>query len=494
VTLALLLWLAITAAIAAVLICLLIPGGLGFVRGVREGMHGLAPQPIGLRSILYRTVLVALLVPFLLWTALLEHDQQDQQYPVSEGMVRLRDAESAGAITIDDRATAAIEAALRSGVGGNPGSSGPLQLKPAQGGLNPLPDSVVSVLRRRGWVVGAGRIDGQLEHFVAWKTSKTEAVFYGWGTPPWWIGWVQQLVTAAVGVVVLSPFAAAAAWLLNRRIVKPVRRVAEASVVLAEGGEPMPVPTKAPRELSVLAASFNELAARLRRAQETEHDFLLSVGHELKTPLTAIDGYTELLADGAVEPGQAAEVLALESSRLRRLIGDLLDMARIGRSQFSVIDEPVDLAAIAGDVRSRFESLATTLGVALRIEALAPAEARGDGGRLLQVASNLVENALRVTPSGGSVGVSVRPGLLEVSDTGPGLSDEDLEHAFERFYLHRKYSGPDVGTGLGLAIVKELAEAMSGSVEVVSQAGVGSTFRVHLRAADADLAASPAVW
>ena len=101
----------------------------------------------------------------------------------------------------------------------------------------------------------------------------------------------------------------------------------------------MPIPTKAPRELSVLAGSFNDMAVKLHRAQDTERDFLLSVGHELKTPLTAIEGYAELLADGAVEPQQAAEVLGLESARLRRLIGDLLDLARIGRSEFSVLDE-----------------------------------------------------------------------------------------------------------------------------------------------------------
>jgi hypothetical protein len=249
----------------------------------------------------------------------------------------------------------------------------------------------------------------------------------------------------------------------------------------------MPIPTKAPRELSVLAGSFNDMAVRLRRAQDTERDFLLSVGHELKTPLTAIDGYAELLADGAVEPHQAAEVLTLESARLRRLIGDLLDLARIDRSEFSVLDEPVDLAVTAAEVRERFDALAAALGVTLQIDASEPALVRGDGGRLLQVASNLVENALRVTPSGGQVRVVARPGLLEVGDTGPGLSADDLEHAFERFYLHRKYSGPEVGTGLGLAIVKELAETMGGDVDAVSEPGAGSTFRVRLRAATTEL-------
>jgi two-component system, OmpR family, sensor kinase len=285
-------------------------------------------------------------------------------------------------------------------------------------------------------------------------------------------------------VAILSPFAAVAAWFLNRRIVKPVQQVAEASVVLADGGEPMPIPTKAPQELSVMAESFNRMARKLRRAQDTEGDFLLSVGHELKTPLTAIDGYAELLADGAVDPKQAAEVLSLESARLRRLIGDLLDLARIDRSEFSVLDDSVDLADIARQLLERYQPAAGTLGIGLRLDA-EPAPAQGDAGRLLQVASNLVENALRVTPSGGFVLVRVRPALLEVSDTGPGLSEQDVEHAFERFYLHRKYSGPEVGTGLGLAIVKELVGAMGGCIEVESQPGRGTTFSVELRQSEA---------
>ena len=253
-------------------------------------------------------------------------------------------------------------------------------------------------------------------------------------------------------------------------------------MVLADGGTPMAIPTKAPQELSVMAQSFNRMARKLKKAQDTERDFLMSVGHELKTPLTAIDGYAELLQDGAVEPREAAEVLSAESGRLRRLITDLLDLARIDRSEFTVVDEPVDLAVTAREAVARFEGLAETLGVALVADATGQAPARGDAGRLLQVASNLVENALRATGSGGRVEVVARPGRLSVRDTGPGLTEEDLDHAFERFYLHRKYSaGPAVGTGLGLTIVKDLTEAMGGSVEVDERAGRGK--HVHDRLA-----------
>ncbi len=345
-----------------------------------------------------------------------------------------------------------------------------------------LPAAAVARLKARGWDVGQGRVfDNQDWHYVAWRTSDTRAMVYAYDPTPWYwdlAGYLFQLLFAAA---VLSPFAAVAAWYLNRRIVKPVQQVAEASVVLADGGTPMAIPTKAPQELSVMAQSFNRMARKLRKAQDTERDFLMSVGHELKTPLTAIDGYAELLQDGAVEPREAAEVLSAESGRLRRLITDLLDLARIDRSEFTVVDEPVDLAVTAREAVVRFEGLAETLGVALVAEAAAPAPARGDAGRLLQVASNLVENALRATSSGGRVEVVARPGRLSVQDTGPGLTEKDLDHAFERFYLHRKYSaGPAVGTGLGLAIVKDLTEAMGGSVEVESEPGAGSTFTIAL--------------
>ena len=342
-----------------------------------------------------------------------------------------------------------------------------------------LPAAAVARLKARGWDVGQGRVFDTRTGTTSPGARPTRAPCSTSTTRRHGTG-ISSAISSSCSSrsALLSPFAAVAAWYLNRRIVKPVQQVAEASVVLADGGTPMAIPTKAPQELSVMAQSFNRMARKLKKAQDTERDFLMSVGHELKTPLTAIDGYAELLQDGAVEPKEAADVLSAESGRLRRLITDLLDLARIDRSEFTVVDEPVDLAVTAREAVARFAGLAGTLGVALDVDAAEPAPARGDAGRLLQVASNLVENALRATSSGGRVEVVARPGRLSVRDTGPGLTEKDLDHAFERFYLHRKYSaGPAVGTGLGLAIVKDLTEAMGGSVEVESEPGAGARSR-----------------
>jgi signal transduction histidine kinase len=170
----------------------------------------------------------------------------------------------------------------------------------------------------------------------------------------------------------------------------------------------------------------------------------------------------------------------VEAMRLERLVRDLLDLARMHRSEFSVRREPVDLAQLARETVARHESSARRFGVALQAEGT-ESWVEADHERLLQVASNLVENALRETPRGGTVTVGVRGPTLLVSDTGPGIPEPDIEHAFERFYLYDKI-GRDrpVGSGLGLAIVKQLVTAMGSEVRVESGSG-GTTFSVHLR-------------
>jgi two-component system, OmpR family, sensor kinase len=292
-------------------------------------------------------------------------------------------------------------------------------------------------------------------------------------------GYVWGLLIAAAAGGLL---AALAAFVLARRISRPVDRVAAAARSLARGTHPEPVPVEGAAEIATLAAAFNDLAEQLQRAEEAERNFLLSVSHELKTPLTAIRGYAEAVEDGAVDPRDAAATVAAEARRLERLVKDLLDLARMNRTDFSVHNSEIDLAEVVEDAVRRYEQQAESFGVNLRAVADAQAPAIADADRVLQVVSNLVENALRLTPPGGEVRVAAEPGVLRVEDTGPGLAEADTERAFERFYLHERYGlERQVGTGLGLAIVKELTRAMGGDVDVESRPGTLTVFTVRLR-------------
>ncbi len=286
-------------------------------------------------------------------------------------------------------------------------------------------------------------------------------------------------LAAAAGLGAL--LAAIVAGVLARGVAGPVRRVAAASRRLAAGESPEPLPIRGSDELRTLASSFNDMACQLDRARDAERAFLLSVSHELKTPLTAIRGYAEALEEGVLSAVRAGGVIQIEAVRLERLVADLLELARLNRQHFAVEREPVDLAAVALDAVERHLGRARELGVELGCRTLPHAFAEADADRVLQAVSNLVENALRCTPPGGRISVEAGPGEIAVADTGPGIAAEDLPRAFERFFLYRRH-GTDrpVGTGLGLAIVHELVQAMRGEVEVESRLGAGTTFRIRL--------------
>ncbi len=289
---------------------------------------------------------------------------------------------------------------------------------------------------------------------------------------------VLGLVLAGLGGVIV---AALLALLLARRLVRPIDELAAASRRLPEERGAVEVAVRGPKELAELAMTFNAMSRGLATARESQRSFLLSVSHELKTPLTAILGYAEGLQDGAVGPRVAGDVIAAETARLERLVLDLLNLARLDRRDFAVARRQVDLATVADQAHARFESPARELGIDLITTNARTDPVVGDHDRVLQIASNLIENALRITPRDGTVTIHARERSLSVTDTGPGLGPHDIPHAFERFYLHsRQSSDRRTGSGLGLAIVKELADAMSATTNVESRLGVGTTFTVTL--------------
>ena len=288
--------------------------------------------------------------------------------------------------------------------------------------------------------------------------------------------WVALAAAGGIGCLL----AAAVAAMLARSIARPVVRVARASGRLAEGRHPEALPLAGPSELRGLAESFNTMAGQLTRARDAERSFLLSVSHELKTPLTAIRGYAEALDEGVLTPERAVKVIRTEAARLERLIADLLNLTRLDQRRFDIHPETVDLAEIARESASRHAARARDLGVRIELEQGASPFARADPDRLLQAVSNLVENALRCTPPGGTVTLAAAEGELTVKDTGPGISLEEIPYAFDRFFLYRRYNGDrPVGTGLGLAIVRELAQAMGGEARVATSPA-GTEFTICL--------------
>ena len=233
----------------------------------------------------------------------------------------------------------------------------------------------------------------------------------------------------------------------------------------------------------MLAQTFNDMAAQLNQAREAERNFLLSVSHELKTPLAAIRGYAEGLEEGVFTGDEAAATIREEARRLERLVRDLLDLARMNRREF-VVHHDADRPR-RGRARGRPSLRDGRAGRRRRARVRGRRRPRRRSPTWTACCRSCRTwsrtRSARHLPA-ARVHVRAEAGLLVVEDTGVGLAPEDVPHAFERFYLHDR--NPDgrarIGSGLGLAIVKELTERMGGTVSVDSEVGRGTTFVVRL--------------
>jgi len=276
------------------------------------------------------------------------------------------------------------------------------------------------------------------------------------------------------------------AYLLAGRLARPVRAAADATRQIAGGDFAARVePPGNNAELDDLAGSVNELAGSLERSQGLEQQFLLSVSHDLRTPLTSIRGYADAIADGtAPDHVRAAAVIKSESQRLERLVGDLLDLAKLDARQFSLHPRTFELSDVTGDVVAGFGHRAESADIELdHVTAESAAPTFADPDRVAQVVANLVENALRYAGLRVTVATGCHPGWswVVVADDGPGIAPDDLPHVFERLYVaRRRPQRKETGSGLGLAIVRELTEAMGGTVTVTTPETGGTQFQVLL--------------
>jgi signal transduction histidine kinase len=227
------------------------------------------------------------------------------------------------------------------------------------------------------------------------------------------------------------------------------------------------------------------MASRLAEAEEQERNFLMSVSHELRTPLTAIRGHVEALREGVVtDPADeqaSLDVVAAEAERLERLVGDVLDLAKLDAHRFTVLHEEVDMGVLDDQVYAAFGEEARRRGIDYRVDHDGGPVIVSDGDRVFQIVSNLLNNAFRWTPDGGRVGVALTQvdGTIRVAveDNGPGIAADEQELIFRPFW-----SRDGEGTGLGLAIAGELAAALGGQIELETAPGRGSRFELVLPA------------
>ena len=218
---------------------------------------------------------------------------------------------------------------------------------------------------------------------------------------------------------------------------------------------------------------------------------MANVSHDLKTPLTSIQGYSQAIIDGTEKkPEHAAEIIHDEAGRLNRMVIELTDLARIQAGQLSMQMTTIDIGQIVYSVANRLAVVAENKQIELKVDTLQLPPILGDGDRLVQSLDNLIGNAIKYTHSGGTVEIQTTSNKdnieISIHDTGIGLSQSDLPRIFERFYQVDKARGPSRGTGLGLAITNEIIQAHGGHITVQSMEKRGTTFKVFLPRNNAD--------
>lgn len=299
---------------------------------------------------------------------------------------------------------------------------------------------------------------------------------------------LYSLLAAALAAMIA---AALTSLFVARRITNPLKRMLDATRRISAGHYIERVPVGRSDELGTLSESLNAMAATLEATEQRRREFIADVSHELRTPLSTLRGYMEGLMDGVVEPSEETwALLYAEAERMRRLVDDLQQLSQAEAGQLTLRLESISVHGIANTATESMLPLFTEKGVELENAIagdLPPVVA--DRDRLVQVLTNLLNNALRYTQAGGRVTLEAeaRNGevLFKVSDTGVGISSKHLPHVFERFYrVEKSRSREGGGSGVGLAISRALVETMGGGISVESAGpGKGATFCFTLPAA-----------
>lgn len=291
-----------------------------------------------------------------------------------------------------------------------------------------------------------------------------------------------------IGSLVGAALAAVLGALLAYRVIRPLARVRRATRDIARGNYDQPIALPRETELAELAGDVNTLGRALAETESRRVRLLGEVAHEIRTPLTVIDGYVEGMIDGVL-PTTSTELMQVseEVRRLRRLSEDLATLSKAEEGRLPIVPAPVDLRDVVTTAVTRLRPQADDAGLTLDIETgVEPLPVRADADRIAQVVTNLVGNAFRATGAGGRVGVTCArtqaEAVISVSDTGVGLDPADLERVFERFYrVPGRRAAGDTGSGIGLTIARGIVAAHGGRIDAMSSgAGQGATFTVRL--------------
>jgi signal transduction histidine kinase len=278
-------------------------------------------------------------------------------------------------------------------------------------------------------------------------------------------------------------------WLFSRQIIRPLDNIANAAHKVAGGSLEQKIDVQGYSEVQDLGESFNNMAATLRQDRDQRRNMIADIAHELRTPISVLQGNIEGMIDGVLpDDRRTLEILHGETLELGRLVEDLrtLSLAEAGQLNFDL--QPVDLGKLSARVAESFKTIAATRGIGITLSIDSKIDTiNADADRTAQVLRNLIDNAIKYSPDGSSVEVGVVSGkgnvTVSVADHGRGISAENLPLVFDRFYrVDRSRSRSTGGSGLGLAIAKQLVEAQGGNILVESKVGEGSTFSFSLPA------------
>ena len=320
-----------------------------------------------------------------------------------------------------------------------------------------------------------GHMGGRIPQAIPMVVTSEEDFLERVNDSLWKVGLIAVAVALVIGLI------------LTRQITRPVRALISGARHLTKGELSYRVKVKSRDEIGELADSFNIMASSLEKGEQSRRQLTADIAHELRTPLTVIEGTVDGIIDGVFQPDtEHLRSIKEQTALLTHLISDLRDISLAESGQLKLNLTSTDMVELVRRVVSNYEINAREKNIRIKLEEEPQiSEIEADTVRMEQVISNLLVNAIRHTPSSGSISVTIKNdegGLaISVADTGEGIAQDDLPHVFERFYRSgSSRSRKEGGTGLGLAIVKQMVEAHGGKVWVESKKGTGSIFSILL--------------